>query len=73
MDLNEFNEEFLEPWMEKLSTENKNIFLTGDFNVDFMKIDSDDNTSNYFDTFTSNLFIPHNLSNQNYHNKQNSN
>ena len=24
-----------------------------------MKIDSDDNTSNYFDTFTSNLFVPH--------------
>ena len=59
MDLNEFNEEFLEPLMEKISTDNKNIFLTGDFNVDLMKIDSDDNTSNYFDTFTSNLFVPH--------------
>ena len=58
MNLNEFNEDYLEPLIEKLSKENKNIFLTGDFNVYLMTIDSDYNTSNYFETFTSNLFVP---------------
>ena len=37
--------------------ENKKIFLTGDFNVDLMKTDTDFNT--LFDTITSNLIVPH--------------
>ena len=31
----------------------------GDFNVDLLKIDDDANSSTFFDTLTSNLFVPH--------------
>ena len=59
MDLHEFNDNYLNPLLDKLMAENKQIFLTGDFNVDLMKTDSDYNTSNFFDAITSNLFVPH--------------
>ena len=39
MDLNEFNEEFLNVVLQKLSKENKSVFLMGDFNVDLLKFD----------------------------------
>ena len=59
MDLDEFNNEILNILMEKICWENKNIFLMGDFNVDLMKTESDTKASQFFDTITSNLFIPH--------------
>ena len=31
----------------------------GDFNVDLLKIDEDTNSSSFFDSITSNLFVPH--------------
>ena len=58
MILNDFNENFLNILMEKIN-DDKHTFLLGDFNVDLMKTDDDEYTSTYFDTLTSNLFIPH--------------
>ena len=58
MILKDFNENYLDPLMDKLNDE-KNTFLLGDFNVDLMKSDEDENTSTYFDILTSNLFVPH--------------
>ena len=51
MDLNDFNENYLNPLMDKLNN-GKHNFLLGDFNVDLMKSDADENTSTYFDTLT---------------------
>ena len=45
--------------MEKLSLESKNIYLMGDYNIDHMKIKIDVATSQFFDTITSNLYVPH--------------
>ena len=59
MDLKEFNEDYLKPFLEKIEKENKKIYLLGDFNVDLLKTDEDTNSSTFFDTLTSNLFIPH--------------
>ena len=59
MKLNDFNENFLDPLMEALSTEDKSVYLMGDFNIDLTKIDIDNNTSIFFDSMTSNLFVPH--------------
>ena len=47
MDLSEFNEEFLNPLMEKMSTDNKKLFLVGDFNIDLLKVDFDPPTTNF--------------------------
>ena len=59
MDLKEFNDDYLIPFMESFNKEDKKKYLIGDFNVDLLKIDEDSKSSNYFDTMTSNLFVPH--------------
>ena len=59
MDLDEYNNEFMEPFLEKFGKENKNKYLVGDFNIDLLKIDENSKSSSFFDTMTSNLFIPH--------------
>ena len=37
----------------------KKIYLVDDFNVDLMKTENDTQTSQFVDTITSNLFVPH--------------
>ena len=59
MDLKEFNEDFLTPYLSTTDKEKKKHFLVGDFNVDLLKIDDETNYSTFFDILTSNLFIPH--------------
>ena len=62
MDIKEFNEDYLDHLMEKLSKEKKDIYLTGDFNIELMKTEKVTNISNFLDTLPSNLFIPHIIS-----------
>ena len=59
MDLQNFNQNYLHPIMEKLSTENKKLYLLGDFNVDLIENDVHIETLTFFDTLTSNFFVPH--------------
>ena len=60
MDPTLFNDEFFNPLLTKLSKEsNKKIFLTGDFNFDLLKVSSNDETSNFFDSLSSNLLLPY--------------
>ena len=59
MDLGEFNEDFFNPLIDKLSSQHKSIYLMGDFNIDLMKIDNDPSSADFFDSLTSNLFVPH--------------
>ena len=59
MDFSEFNEKYLGPLMERITNENKTIFLLGDFNIDLMKSETEMNTQNFFDMITSNLMVPH--------------
>ena len=46
MDLHEFNEDYLDPLMEKILSEDKEVFLMGDFNIDLLKVDIDTPTTN---------------------------
>ena len=41
MDLNDFNNDYLNPLLAKLSKEKKTVFLLGDFNVDLSKYEQD--------------------------------
>ena len=59
MDLHYFNEDYFDVLMEKLASEDKKVFLMGDFNIDLLKVDIDTPTTNFFDTITSNLLVPH--------------
>ena len=59
MDLDEYNKDFLIPFLEKFDKENKKKYLIGDFNIDLLKVDENANSASFFDTMTSNLYIPH--------------
>ena len=59
MELNDFNERCLDPLMEELSAKDKPVYLMGDFNIDLMKMDIDNHTFTFFDSMTSNLFVPY--------------
>ena len=54
----EFNDDFLTPLTQKLSKENKKVYLTGDFNIDLLKINTNEAVDEYLDTLTSNHLMP---------------
>ena len=58
MEVRDFNENYLIPFMDKIEI-NKNIFLLGDFNIDLMNNDIDTHIATFLDTLTSNYFVPH--------------
>ena len=58
MDLDEFNELYLNVLLEKLNKENKSIFLLGDFNVDLLKYDKNSLTNEFLDSLSSHFFLP---------------
>ena len=55
----EFNNDYLTPLLDKVSSENKLIFLTGGFNVDLLKADTNKNFAEYLDILSSYDFLPH--------------
>ena len=58
MSVNEFNNDYLTPLLDKASSENKLIFLTGDFNVDLLKADTNKDCAEYLDILSSYDFLP---------------
>ena len=58
MDTGDFNTNFLQPLLEKISAENKINFILGDFNIDLLKIENEPDVTSFFDTIASNLLIP---------------
>ena len=59
MDLDEFNDIYLNPLLDKISKESKSIFLLGDFNVDLLKYDHHAPTNEFLDSLSSHVFLPH--------------
>ena len=47
MDLNEFDDYYLNKLLHKLFSENKPVVLLGDFNVDLMKYDNHHSTNEF--------------------------
>ena len=58
MDIDEFNFLF-ECLMQKISKENKEIYLIGDFNLDLLKIDDENEIEHFYNIISSNLLVPH--------------
>ena len=59
MSVEKFNENYLTPLLKKITFENKNIFLTGDYNINLLNTETDEATASFLNNLTSNLFIPH--------------
>ena len=49
MDLDELNDNYLNTLLDKISKENKSVFLLGDFNVDLLKYDKHAPTNEFLD------------------------
>ena len=58
MDLTNFNCNYLNKLLENISIEQKSIFLLGDFNVNLLNYNEHNQTNEFLDSLTSNLFIP---------------
>ena len=59
MDLNEFNSDYLNLLLAKLSKEKKRVFLLGDYNVDLSKYEQHSPTNEFLDSLASSMFLPY--------------
>lgn len=58
MSVKHFNSEFLDPFLHKVGTENRQIILLGDFNVNLLDYEGDTDASSFLDSLSSNLILP---------------
>ena len=59
MSINEFNDDYLNELLDKLSKENKTIFLLGDFNINLLNYDIHPPTNEFLPSLSSHYFLPH--------------
>ena len=59
--LNHFTSDYIEPLLDKISLEGRMCSLVGDFNIDLLKCDINDNINLFYNTLTSNLFAPYTM------------
>ena len=53
MSITEFNEKFLPLLLDKITLENKTCFLLGDFNINLLNVNSNNQISNFYNGLTS--------------------
>ena len=59
MNINEFNDDYLNELLDKLSKENKTVFLLGDFNINLLNYDIRPPTNEFLDSLSSHYFLPY--------------
>ena len=59
MNINEFNDDYLNELLDKLSKENKTIFLLCDFNINLLNYDIHPPINEFLDSLLSHYFLPH--------------
>ena len=59
LDLNDFNNDYLNPLLAKLSKEKKTVFLLGDYNDDISKYEQHSPANEFLDSLTSSMFLPY--------------
>ena len=58
-EVSDFTNNFITPLLDKLSNENKDIMIMGDFNINLITYNDDKNTGNFLDTMFSQSFLPY--------------
>ena len=58
MDQNEFISDYLNPLTQRLSKENKSIYIAGDWNFNLLEFSKHEETLNFYETMMSNLLAP---------------
>ena len=59
MDLTDFNSNCLNNVLEKVSKEQKSVFLLGDFNINLLNYNFHNLTNEFLDCLASNSFLPY--------------
>ena len=59
MNIHEFNDDYLNELLDKLSKENKTIFLLCDFNINLLNYDIQPPTNEFLDSLSSLYFLTH--------------
>ena len=59
MDLTDFNSNYVNSLLEKISKEQKSVFLLGDFNINLMNYNVHNPTNEFSDSPASNSFLPY--------------
>ena len=59
MNINEFNDDYFNEVLHKLSKENKTIFLLGDFSNNMLNYDIHPPTDEFPESFSPHYFLPH--------------
>ena len=59
MNINEFNDDYLNELLDKLSKESKTLFLLGDFKINLLNYDIHPPTNEFLDSLLSHYFLPH--------------
>ena len=59
MNINEFNDDYFNELLDKLSKENKTIFLLSDFNINFLNYDIHPPANEFLDSLSSHYFLSH--------------
>ena len=57
--IEQFTKLYIEPVLDKITSENKLCSLVGDFNIDLLKTDEHDGTNLFFNNMSSNFFAPY--------------
>ena len=58
MDSSIFTDDYLKGIVDKLSSENKKVYIAGDFNFDLLNVGAHSDTFEFFDTMMSNFLLP---------------
>ena len=59
MDLTDFDSNYLNNLLEKVSKEQKSVFLFGDFNINLLNYNTHSPTNEFLDSLASNSFLPY--------------
>ena len=59
MDLTDFNSNYLNNLLQKISKEQKSIFLLGDFKINLLNYNVHNPTNELLDSLASNSFLPY--------------
>ena len=59
MDLNDFNTNYLKNLLDKVSKEQKSVFLIHDFNINLLNYNNHNPANEFLDPLASNSFAPY--------------
>ena len=59
MNINEFNDDYPNELLDKLSKENKTVFLLGDFNIKLLNHVINSPAYEFLESLSSHSFLPH--------------